>query len=214
MEKGFLHLHVTIVSLFILLYLAKVYLLLVNKPEALDKLRSKTKIADMILGSLIIITGVYLMVKAPNIETYLIVKIVLVFASIPLGIIAMKKSNKALAIISVLLYVYIFLIAKTGSLTLKKEAFVMSTSNVPATTGEVSAVNEGEVIYKEKCALCHGIDGKQQTNGAKDLSTSKLTKDETMEQIKAGKGLMPSFKDVFNDQQLNALTEYVEGLRK
>jgi uncharacterized membrane protein SirB2 len=212
MEKGFLHLHVTIVSLFILLYIAKVYLLLANKPEALDKLRSKTKIADMILGSLIIITGVYLIVKAPNIETYLIVKIVLVFASIPLGIIAMKKSNKALAILCVLLYIYVFLIAKTGSLTLKKNAYVSPVST--ATTEGATSVSEGETIYKEKCAQCHGLDGKQATNGAKDLTQSTLTKAETMEQIKAGKGLMPSFKDVFNDQQLTALTEYVEGLRK
>jgi uncharacterized membrane protein SirB2 len=212
MEKGFLHLHVTIISLFILLYVAKVFLLLANKPEALDKLRSKTKIADMVLGALIIITGVYLTVKMPSIETYLIVKIVLVIASIPLGIIAMKKSNKALAILSVLLYLYIFMIAKTDSLTLKKDAYISTVSTSTSAGG--ASVSEGEIIYKEKCAACHGLDGKQATNGAKDLTQSTLTKAETMEQIKAGKGLMPNFKDVFNDQQLTALTEYVEGLRK
>ena len=213
MEKRFLHLHVTIVSLFILLYVAKVYLLLANKPEALEKLRSKTKIADMVLGALIIITGVYLTFIAPAIETYLIVKIVLVIASIPLGIIAMKKSNKALAIFSVLLYVYIFLIAKTDSLTLKKDAYVSPVSATSSTDG-AKTVSEGEVMYKDKCAVCHGADGKQATNGAKDLTQSTLTKAETMEQIKAGKGLMPSFKDVFNDQQLTALTEYVDGFKK
>lgn len=212
MEKGFLHLHVTIVSIFILLYVAKVFLLLANKPEALTKLRSKTKIADMVLGALIIITGVYLLVIVPAIETYLIVKIVLVIASIPLGIIAMKKSNKVMALLSVLLYVYIFLVSKKDSLTLTKDAYVSPVSTVSST--ESNAISEGEVMYKDKCAVCHGLDGKQETGGAKDLTLSTLTKAETMEQIKAGKGLMPSFKEVFNEQQINALTEYVQGFKK
>ncbi|HSY61523.1 MAG TPA: SirB2 family protein [Cytophaga sp.] len=215
MEKGFLHLHVTIVSIFILLYVAKVYLLLANKSEALDKLRSKTKIADMILGSLIIITGVFLTVKAPAIETYLIVKIILVIVSIPIGIVAMKKANKPLAIAALLIYVYVFAVAKTDSLKLKKDAFVTPVAAVDSTHGSIAAVvDEGKIIFEAKCALCHGADGKLMLNGAKDLSVSKLTKAETIEMIKSGKGLMPGFKDELNEQQLNAVAEYAEGLRK
>ena len=215
MEKGFLHLHVTVVSIFILLYVAKVYLLLANKSEALDKLRSKTKIADMVLGSLIIITGLFLTIKAPAIETYLTVKIILVFASIPVGIIAMKKANKPMAIAAVLIYVYVFAVAKTDSLKLKKDAFVTPVAVVDSASTEApAAVSEGKIIFESKCALCHGVDGKLQLSGAKDLSVSKLTKAETIEMIKSGKGLMAGYKDEFNEQQLNALADYVEGLRK
>ena len=212
MEKGFLHLHVTIISIFVLLYTAKVYLLLANKSEALEKLRSKTKIADMILGSLIIITGVFLTIKMPTIETFLIVKIILVIASIPVGIIAMKKANKAMAITALLIYVYVFALAKTDSLSLKKEAYI-----TPITTSDSTSdvqISEGEIIFEAKCTACHGKDGKLMLSGAKDLSVSKLTKAETIEMIKSGKGLMQGFKDEFNEQQLNALAEYVEGLRK
>lgn len=212
MAKGFLHLHVTITALFILLYLAKVYLLLANKPEALDKLRSKTKIADMVLGSLILITGGYLMFIAPTIETYLIVKIVLVLASIPVGIIAMKKSNKPMAIAALLIYVYVFAVAKTDSLSLKKEAFV--TPVVALDSALTEPVSEGKIIFEAKCVLCHGNDGKLMLNGAKDLSVSKLSAAEITENIKQGKGLMPGFKDELNEDQLKALTTYVEGLRK
>lgn len=212
MEKGFLHLHVTVISIFVLLYAVKVYLLLANKSEALDKLRSKTKIADMILGSLILITGGFLTFKMPTIETFLIVKIILVVASIPVGIIAMKKANKPMAITALLIYVYVFALAKTDSLTLKKEAYITPVTAVDSTTS--SKVSEGKIIFEAKCALCHGADGKLMLNGAKDLSVSKLTKAEAIEMIKAGKGLMPGFKDEFNEQQLNALADYAEGLRK
>lgn len=216
MEKGFLHLHVTIVSIFTLLYIAKVYLLLVNKSEALEKLRAKTKIADMILGSLIIITGVFLTIKAPAIETFLIVKIVLVLASIPIGIIAMKKANKPMALFAVLIYIYVFAVAKTDSLTLKKESFVTPIAVIDSSTtgAPVLIVGEGKIIFEAKCVLCHGADGKLQLSGAKDLSVSKLTKTEVIEMVKSGKGLMPGFNDEFNEQQLNALADYAEGLRK
>ena len=213
MAKGFLHLHITVTSIFLFIYLAKVYLLAAEKTEIFDKLRSKTKIADMILGSLIIITGVFLTVKAPVIETYLIVKIVLVIASIPMGIIAMRKANKPMAIAVLAIYFYVFLIARTKSLTLQKDAYVTPVATVDATSGAI-VTDEGKIVFEAKCALCHGVDGKLMLNGAKDLSVSKLTKAETIEMIKSGKGLMPGFKDELNEQQLNALAGYAEGLRK
>ncbi len=145
MEKGFLHLHVTVVCVFILLYVAKVYLLLANKSEALQKLRSKTKFADILLGSSILITGVFLLINTLAIETYLLVKIALVLASILIGIVAMKKMNKSLAVAAALIYIYVFAIAKTDSLKLKKDAFVTPVSQ-PVTTDQ-SAVNEGKIIF-------------------------------------------------------------------
>jgi mono/diheme cytochrome c family protein len=213
MEKGFLHLHITITSIFLLIYLVKVFLLTAEKTEAFNKFRSKTKIADMILGSLIIITGVFLTVKAPVIETYLIVKIALVIVSIPLGIIAMKKANKTMAIVVLAIYFYVFLIARAGSLTLQKTAYVTPKATLNASSGAI-VTDEGKIIFEAKCALCHGTDGKLMLNGAKDLSVSKLTKAEAIEMIKAGKGLMPGFKDELNEQQLTALADYAEGLRK
>ena len=216
MPKGFLHLHVTVVLLFILLYTIKVYLLLANKPEALDKLRGKTKIVDAVLGSLIIITGAYLTFIAPAIETYLIVKIVLVIASIPVGIIAMKKLNKPMAIAALLIYVYVFAVAKTKSLSFKKEAFVAPVSVVTTDSvqTETRSIKEGEVIYTSLCVVCHGPDGKLMLNGAKDLSVSKLSDDEIVTMVKNGKGLMTPFKDQLDEKQLQSVMLYVKSLRK
>lgn len=208
MEKGLLHLHVTVVTLFTLLYALKVYYLLSNN-TGLDNLRSKTKIADMILGTLILATGIYLTVISPVINTYLIVKIVLVLASIPVGIIAMKKSIKPMAITALLMYVYVFAVAKTNSLTFTKEQYV-----APVTTTAVSAVEEGKTIYNSQCALCHGSDGKLMLNGAKDLSVSELSHEETIRRIKKGKGLMPGFEDQLNEKQIQAVAAYAETLQK
>ena len=214
MAKGFLHLHVTITAIFILLYLAKVYLLFTNKSEALDKLRSKTKIADMVLGSLIIITGGYLTAIVPTIETYLIVKIILVILSIPIGIIAMKKANKPLAAIALLIYFYVFAVAKQDSLTLQKEKFVTPVAAAADSTAEVSSVEVGRMVYEVKCIVCHGPDGKLMLNGAKDLSVSKISSTEILEIVSKGKGLMPAFSEELDEKQLKAVTIYVEGLRK
>lgn len=217
MAKGFLHLHVTITAIFILLYLAKVVLLFLNKTEALDKLRSKTKIADMVLGSLIIITGGYLTAIVPTIETYLIVKIVLVILSIPIGIVVMKKSNKPLAVVALLIYFYVFAVAKQDSLTLQKEKFVtpvVAADSTGATGEEVSSVEVGKMVYEVKCIVCHGTDGKLMLNGAKDLSASKISATEILEMVSNGKGLMPGFSDQLDEKQMKALTIYVEGLRK
>jgi len=214
MAKGFLHLHVTITAIFILLYLAKVYLLFTNKSVALDKLRSKTKIADMVLGSLIIITGGYLTAIVPTIETYLIVKIILVILSIPIGIIAMKKANKPLAAIALLIYFYVFAVAKQDSLTLQKEKFVTPVAAAADSTAEVSSVEVGRMVYEVKCIVCHGPDGKLMLNGAKDLSVSKISSTEILEIVSKGKGLMPAFSEELDEKQLKAVTIYVEGLRK
>lgn len=213
MAKGFLHLHVTITAIFILLYFAKVYLLYTNKPAALDKLRRKTKIADIILGSLILITGIYLAVIQPVVENYLIVKIVLVLLSIPIGIVAMKKSNKPLALVALLIYFYAFAVAKQDSLTLQKEKFVIPVA-VADTAVITNTVDEGKIIFEAKCVLCHGSDGTLMLNGAKDLSASKLSSIEILEILSKGKGLMPAFSEELDEKQLKALTIYVEGLRK
>jgi len=212
MAKGFLHLHVTITAIFILLYLAKVYLLYTNKSVALEKLRSKTKIADMVLGTLILITGGYLVSIQPTIENYLIVKIILVLLSIPIGIVAMKKSNKPLAVATLFIYFYVFAVAKQDSLTLQKEKFITPVAATDSTV--ISSVDEGKIIFEAKCVLCHGADGKLMLNGAKDLSVSKISSIEILEIVSKGKGLMPAFSEELDEKQLKALTIYVEGLRK
>ncbi len=221
MAKGFLHLHITSVILFLLLYTVKTILLLANKNELLDKVRAKTKIADMVLGSLMVVTGAYLLTVIPKIETYFYVKILVALASIPVGIIAFKKRNKVMAVILLIAFIYVYGVAETGSLTFKKERInlnEMAVTNTNADTilsaNKENAIKNGQQIYNIVCIACHGMDGKLGVGGAKDLSVSTLTHAEKVNIITNGKGLMTPYKGQLSEQEIEAVTGYVDSLKK
>jgi uncharacterized membrane protein SirB2 len=71
---------------------------------------------EMVFPLLFIATGIYNLVKIGgfgNIGTWFHIKLTLVLLSIPVGIIGMKKENKPLVILSILILVYVYLIAWT-----------------------------------------------------------------------------------------------------
>lgn len=206
MYTGLFHTHVTVVLLFLLLYTVKVFLLVTNKTAALDSLRAKTKVADMILGTLILGTGIFLAIKAPSISTAYIVKFVLVILSIPMGIVALKKSNKPLAILVFVMFVYIYGVAETKSLTFTHEQITVGAD----ITDEVE---KGKTLYQTLCVACHGADGKLRLNGAKDLSATTMTEEEMTQIIKKGKNGMTGFGGQLNDSQIKAIITYVATLK-
>jgi mono/diheme cytochrome c family protein len=69
-------------------------------------------------------------------------------------------------------------------------------------------------LYSLRCVSCHGEDGKLGMSGAKDLSVSKLTDDEIVEIIQAGKNAMPSFNSTIPEEQQKMLVPIVKSLRK
>jgi uncharacterized membrane protein SirB2 len=105
MYKGLFYTHLISVNLFLLIYLVKTILLVANKEEALTKLTKGVKVPEMIISVLFLITGVYMLTQLPAINTLLIIKIIAVFASIPLAVIGFKKKKKALAVVSFVLIV-------------------------------------------------------------------------------------------------------------
>jgi cytochrome c553 len=201
MAKGILHLHLTVVILFLVFLIFKTILLLANKTVLLDKIREKTKIVDIILGTLILVTGGYLLavLHSDHVESYLIGKIVLMLIGIPLGIVGIKKKNKVLAVLSVFIFLFIYRMGETHSLTGKREKI---------------ASTDAAQIYAQNCANCHGADGKLGLNGAKDLSLSTMNTSEKESVIANGKGLMPKFKGQLNEQQIKDLAQYIEGFKK
>ncbi|HWZ21319.1 MAG TPA: cytochrome c [Cytophagaceae bacterium] len=226
MYTGFKHLHVTVVLLFLLLYIIKTFLLVSNKNEQLDKLRAKTKIADMVLGSLMVITGFYLLAKGPGVQVYHYVKIIVAFSSIPIGIIAFKKRNKPMAIILLLLFIYVYGVAETKSLKFKKDKIEIppitsstvissdsAATDIMAQNNEAVLAN-GKQIYNAACVSCHGEDGKLGTVGAKDLTTSTLSHIEKVGRITYGKGNMTPFQGQLSAQEIEAVTVYVDSMKK
>lgn len=220
MGIGFFYLHVTVVTLFLLFLFVKTILLLFNKKQSLRNLRAKTKLVDSILGILVLGTGFYLLSLGVNPELYLLAKISLLFIAIPLGLVGLKRENKVLAVLSVLMFAYIYGIAETKSIFLKDNAFELSKyegremgdSEIILDQNIDAALQQGKVIYKVLCEECHGIDGKKGSLEAADLSESQMTRDERMEIITHGKGVMPGFDAELSEQEIVLVTAYTETL--
>jgi len=224
MYTGFKHLHVTVVVLFLLLLIYKTILLLLNKNDQLDRFRAKSKIADMLLGSLMILTGGYLLYAGPVAQPYHYVKILAAIASIPLGIISFKKRIKPLAIFTVVLFIYLYGVAETKSLTFKKEKItieaVVDSTTVPSTKTDILNQNadavlaNGKLLYNAACATCHGTDGKLGLTGASDLTTTTFSHSEKISIITNGKGNMTPFQGQLSEQDIEEVATYVDSMKK
>ncbi|SFC69365.1 Cytochrome c, mono-and diheme variants [Flexibacter flexilis DSM 6793] len=199
MDTGMLHLHTTVVIVFLLSLAFKTVLLLANNTTLLDTVRAKTKVLEMILGTLILVTGGYLLFKGGHPATWLMVKVAIVLVMIPMAIVGLKKGNKALAVISLLGFVYVYGVAETRSLTFKKQD---------------TAASPVAEIYTAQCVRCHGESGDAGQFGAKNLKESTLSREETAQIILNGKGAMPGFNGAISPEKANELADYIATLKK
>ena len=81
---------------------------------------------------------------------------------------------------------------------------------------------KGGDVYKAKCAMCHGPDGKGETAMGKNLKLRDLgsadvqnvhdTELKTL--LETGKGKMPSFKGKLTDAQMGDVIQYVRSFKK
>ena len=101
MDTGMLHTHTLVTVLFVIAMLITVITSFGDKEKATPKW---LRLSHMILGTLMLLTGIYLMIKSPNgMEPYIILKLVLVLVATPLGIIGGRKKNAAMAMVSFIL---------------------------------------------------------------------------------------------------------------
>lgn len=190
-----LHTHYLMVVIFTLIYLIKTILLLSDRDDLLEKFKKKTKIVEMVVSFGFLATGIYLMTQLPAINMFHIIKISLVFLSIPLAVVGFKNKNKVLASLS------FFLIIASFSLAYKAKDY---------RAGEKSIAISGKEIFEEKCSLCHGNDGKLGMAGAKNLSVSMLDHAGIVEIITNGKNGMISYKSTLSVEQIEAVSSYIE----
>jgi cytochrome c5 len=171
------------------------------------------KVPEMIVSFLFLATGIYLVINAAEVTTMMIVKYILVFASIPLAIIGFKKSKKPLAIISVLLIIGAYGLAEMSKSkkVAPKPINAMVETNQAAESYDVLA--HGKALYLSQCAVCHGEKGKKGLSGAKDLSISKLSKIDMHELIANGKNTMPAYGNNFSREEIEAMVVFVKTLK-
>jgi cytochrome c5 len=181
--------------------------LLANNETGLAKFTKSVRVPEMIISTLFLLTGIYMLTQIPEIKSLLVIKIVAVFASIPLAVIGFKKKKKALAVLSLLLIIAAYGLAEMSKKQKSDHALEVVT---PAPSTSV----DGHAIYTANCQKCHGDDGKAGITGASDLSASTMDINAKLEIVRNGKGVMPAFGGQLNDTEINAVMAYIETLKK
>jgi cytochrome c6 len=77
---------------------------------------------------------------------------------------------------------------------------------------------DAPALFAQKCAVCHGKDGKGSPAGlklgAKDLSATKLSAEEMEKVIAGGRGKMAAYQGKLTGEQIAALARFVkDGLK-
>ena len=207
---GLLHTHKLVVLLFLVIYVIKLGLLLFSEPN-LDKMRMNkfVRIFEVILSVLFLVTGISMWVYvAEPFQSLFLIKIIAVFASIPLAVVGFKKKNKVLAILSVVL-----LFAAYGIAEVKKKSY-LKPEKQDMVYNEAETSIYGKQLYQQYCQNCHGADGAAGLSGAKNLQTSMISDADARMQIKEGKGNMPAYEKALNDKQIDAVITHIKSLRK
>jgi mono/diheme cytochrome c family protein len=85
---------------------------------------------------------------------------------------------------------------------------------MPAQAEDVAA------LYKAKCAVCHGADGKGspagQKMGVKDFHSpevAKMTDAQLIESTTKGKGKMPAYENKLTGDQIKELVKFIRSLK-
>lgn len=215
MDTGILHTHTLIVSLYLLQLLIRVVLMAAAKQETLAKYSKAMRVPHIVLATLMLGTGIFLMVRqgqsVDGIQPYVWLKFALVLASIPLGVVGSKRNSVALTG-----FAFVVLAAVMG-LAYAKPAALRSTATksieVVKADLDMDKVKAGQPLFEQYCVLCHGSDGAAGIQGAKNLVQSVMPDADIVAIIKNGKGMMPANPDL-SDDQVAQIKEYVKYFRK
>ena len=92
--------------------------------------------------------------------------------------------------------------------------FLLAARQAPA------LADDAEALYKSKCQVCHGPDGKGSTAGQKigikDFHSPEVAKqsdEELFNATKQGKGKMPAYDKKLPDDQIRQLIKFIRSLK-
>lgn len=198
------YIHITLVILFLLISIVKTILLLLNKTEQLNKFTKAFRFPEVFIYFLFIITGIYLLIQIPEINSWMIIKIIVVFICLPIATIGLKKSSKLLTCCSLVLIIIVFGLSEI--------------SNKKRMEAKPEAVNrnDGKWIYSNYCEKCHGYDGKARLGGSAEFTISDINDKALFDIISKGSVMesMPAFESRLNEKQIRAVAEYIKLFRK
>lgn len=100
--------------------------------------------------------------------------------------------------------------------------FILLAAAVLGFTTVPARAQSGADVYKSKCAMCHGADGKGDSPIGKsmklrDLGSADVQKQsdaELMAITSGGKGKMPGYKGKLSDEQIKEVVSYIRTFKK
>ncbi|MCS7152506.1 MAG: c-type cytochrome [Bacteroidia bacterium] len=198
MDTGILHTHHL---------LAVLLLILVGAPVVFPKGAASLKKLHMVLDTLLILTGAYLLFKAPGAFSppYLL-KYILTIGAIVAGVIGSRRGNRKLSIAAFFLLVYAYGLSLQRDFLLRSEK-----EQVKAIATQSVSIEGGKQLYQVLCLRCHGADGKAHYR----KSPHPMEHPDSNYQahvIRHGKGIMPSH-EYLTDTQVKSLLAYLRTLR-
>lgn len=204
MYTGLKHLHLLLITLFLITTLIKTILLFVNE-EKFDKYRAKMKMPDMLVTMLFLVTGVIMFTSRGGGFHFLMhIKLTMILIAIPLAIVGFKKKKKALVIFATSFFIIAYGVAEMSNKKVREKHV-----DIPATDADF-----GKKLYEANCVTCHGDGGASQLNGATDLSIGGYSVPAITGVILNGSASkkMPAFKTL-DSTEVNAISEYVLTLK-
>jgi cytochrome c6 len=97
---------------------------------------------------------------------------------------------------------------------------MMFTAMLGLTALGASAQDDAAALYKSKCQVCHGADGKGSPAGlkmgVKDFQSpevAKMSDKEFFDITKNGKDKMPKYDGKLTDDQIKSLVKYIRSLK-
>lgn len=92
--------------------------------------------------------------------------------------------------------------------------FSCSDASLEQSSSSTRYMTKGELLFEERCIVCHGSDGKLGVSGAKDLSKSTLSTEELVDVLNNGKNGMPAFSYLFDgNNDLDSVIIHLNTLR-
>lgn len=224
MDTGILHTHTLIVSLFLVLQVVTLVWVAMNASKKDVSSPKWLKLSHMILGSLMLLTGLFLMFRSPSgMEPYVLLKLGLVLIATPLGIIGSRKKSIALTAVATLLVMGTYYLGWSKPEALRSvptDLVEVTAGNAVVEGGQSDEVSTDQAIkigkslyFKRNCNSCHGTDGAAGFQKAKNLQLSTMSDKEMAEIIVNGKGLMPA-NEGLNDSEVDYLVNYIKTFKK
>lgn len=198
MDTGILHTHHL---------LAVLLLILVGAPIVFAQWADKLKKLHMVLDTLLILSGVYLLVKAPAaFATPYLVKYLLTLGAVGLAIVGSRRRNKRLSIAAFFVLAYIYGVSLQRDLLLRSEE-----QRIASIGTQRVSLEEGRQLYETLCARCHGADGRSKYRKAPSLHPIQNPDTNYWASvIRAGKGVMPAH-GYLKDTQVSNIVLYLRS---